>query len=449
MPDDLSAPLLDSFLHRRSLGVIPSLDVIRRLLKLTGGPERSFAAVHVAGTNGKGSVCAMLASILQQAGYRVGLYTSPHLRNFRERIRVDGEPVQESLLRACLQKVEQADRATGLRPATFFEAATAAAFLCFRQAGVDMAVIETGMGGRWDATVLCRPILTVITPIGIDHTEFLGTEPAAIASEKCGILKAGIAALTAEQDEEVMAVIRQEARRRKSPLRRVSDLVRVERFSSGLQGQELVLETTHGRLEIRLPLAGTFQRENSALACAAALMLAEQHAGRPGLEHIRTGLEGVEWPGRFHVVGTSPPVILDGAHNVHAARSLAASLREVLGTTRIAVVAGFLKDKDVEGIGAVLAPHVGSCWTVRPDSERGMDAAEAARRLNTAGIRADPRVRMAEAVEAARRWAVAHGSVVLVTGSLYLVGAVLEMVAAQSCSPSAGAGEARIWQGYS
>jgi len=306
MPDDLSAPLLDSFLHRRSLGVVPTLDVIRRLLKLTGGPERSFAAVHVAGTNGKGSVCAMLASILHQAGYRVGLYTSPHLRNFRERIRVDGEPVQESLLRACVQKVEQADRATGLRPATFFEAATAAAFLCFRQSGVDMAVIETGMGGRWDATVLCRPILTVITPIGIDHTEFLGTEPAAIASEKCGILKAGIAALTAEQDEEVMAVIRQEARRRKSPLRRVSDLVRVERFSSGLQGQELVLETTHGRLEIRLPLAGTLRRTSDLAGPCARIRRGVWMQRRPPGDSIRQASErihGSAWLKRLRLRG--------------------------------------------------------------------------------------------------------------------------------------------------
>ncbi|HIE11614.1 MAG TPA: dihydrofolate synthase [Kiritimatiellae bacterium] len=449
MPDDLSDPLLGSLLRRRSRGVVPTLDVIRRLLELTGDPQRAFAAVHVAGTNGKGSVCAMLASILRRAGYRIGLYTSPHLRNFRERIRVDGEAVGGSLLGMCLQEVERADRATGLRPATFFEAATAAAFLCFREAGVDMAVIETGMGGRWDATVLCRPVLTVITPIGIDHTEFLGTEPATIAGEKCGILKAGIAALTAEQDGKVIAVIRREARHKKSPLRQVGDLVHVEGFSPGLHRQEVVLGTRHGTLEIHLPLAGVFQRENSALACAAALILGGQFAGRPALEDIRAGLECVEWPGRFHAVGTSPPVILDGAHNVHAARTLAASLREVLGMTRIAVVAGFLKDKDVEGIGALLAPHVGSCWTVRPPSERGMDAAEAARRLYSAGIRADPGASMVEAVEAARRWAAAHGSAVLVTGSLYLVGAALDVVEAESRFRSAAAAAARIWQGYS
>jgi len=439
---------LEAFTLRRSRGINPSLEVIRRLLERLGHPEQAFGAVHVAGTNGKGSVCAMLEAILRSSGTRTGLYTSPHLRDFRERIVVDGEPADADRLAACLERVEEADRETGLRPATFFEAATAAAFLYFREAGVATAVLETGMGGRWDATNICRPDITVITPVGVDHTDFLGSDLGRIAWEKSGIMKPDVPVVVAPQEEAAAHVIRREAELRGSPLVSVDDVVRMSRVvRSDLAIQVLQIHTPWGAMDVRLPLAGSFQRTNCLTAIAAAAVLSRRRGGVTPDSVVR-GLERVRWPGRLQLLRRRPPVIADGAHNVAAARALAAALSELIGRRRVALVAGFLRDKDVAGIARELAPLAPVGWCVRPRSDRALDAGDAVRHVRRAGIEASA-TDLETALAEAQSWAAANRAVVLVTGSLYLVAEILELMAAEPEPAAAAAAEDRRWPGSS
>ncbi|MGC4114189.1 MAG: folylpolyglutamate synthase/dihydrofolate synthase family protein [Myxococcales bacterium] len=410
-----------TFLESRSqLGMRFGLDRMKRTLDALGRPERRMRVLHVAGTNGKGSTCAFAASILRAAGLRVGLYTSPHLVRMNERIQVDGVDISdedqargvEALLAACPWAADPAD------PLTFFEVDTAIALWHFAQRSVDVAVLEVGLGGRLDATnAIERCDVSAITRIGLDHTKLLGDTLAAIAGEKAGIFKAGAHAVIARQESEALEVLvgaaEQGAR---------SVLVAARDFGLGGEAQPYTFDTHDGRAipDLRLSLLGPHQRENAETAVQAALLV------EPALEAraIRTGLASTLWPGRLEVVRSSPLTILDGAHNPDGARTLAQAMAQVFPGKRIHFVFGVLGDKDVHGVASRLVPLAAHLWLASPESERALPVEGLAKLVAPMGVPATTYPSIAAALDAATAAASAEGegSLVLVAGSLYVVG---------------------------
>lgn len=413
---------------RTTAGIKPGLDIVTALLQALDNPHRRLAAIHVAGTNGKGSVCAMLESVLRASGFKTGLYTSPHLVDFSERFRINGVPIPAEKLEGYIQTLEEtADRITeetAQRPPTFFEISTAIAFQYFADEGVDIAIIETGMGGRWDATNVLVPLVSVITHIDIDHINYLGDTIEAIAAEKAGIIKPGRPVVSAPQSEVVMTVLQQSG----EPVLKVdgaSCSVAVqkpnERNAAGSRVynpcQRLKIEThSHNLPPINLPLLGACQRENCAVAIAALEVLADMLHFEP---EFKKGLEAVEWEARFQALETDPLVILDGAHNPSAARALVKTLKELYPKKQIGFIFGFLDDKEVVEFLRELKPLVSKAWTVSVEAPRGTTAEQAALQCQVAGIDADP-IDVSCVWNSAREWAVEPDRLIVITGSLYL-----------------------------
>lgn len=372
----------------QQFGIKLGLENTHRLLEAAGHPERECRFLHVAGTNGKGSVCAMLDSILRAAGHRSGLYTSPHLVNFRERIRVNGEMMPELDGARILARLRAAAQSWDHAP-TFFELATVLAIRHFADAGVDCVVLETGMGGRLDSTNAVVPMVSVLTPIAMDHAQWLGDTLEKVAAEKAGIMKPGVPAVSAPQAAEAAAVLRFRSREVAAPLRFVE-----------------------GSVKFPVSLRGAQQSRNAALAIEA---LAAAGIAIPR-EAIVSGLATVSWPGRFQEIGR---FVLDGAHNPHGSAQLAKTWREAFDAERPIVIFGALRDKDYAGMLAALAPVAAEFWFVPVSSQRG----ERPERILASR---DGRVfrSLGEALEAAR----AQPRRVLVTGSLFLVGEALEIM---------------------
>lgn len=417
---------MDAFLaHLTLFGTKLGLDTPRRLLAALGNPQDTFPSAHVAGTNGKGSTCVLLEAILAAAGPGVGRtlgrYTSPHLEDFSERIAVAGRPIADADLVRHAARVHAA--AAGLEtPPTFFEAATAIAFLHFAGAGpgatpVDAAVVEVGLGGRLDATNVLTPRVSVVTNVGLEHTQYLGTTLAAVAGEKAGIVKPGIPVVTAARGE-ALDVIRATAARVGAPLRVLGEDFHVT------GGATFTYTGAGGTIEgIPLGLAGAHQRENAALALAAAEVFLD---GRlPAPDALRRALKEARWPGRLEAVAAAAPVLLDCAHNGPAARALADYLTSPLAGTSggpLWLVLGVLADKDFAAIAAALAPLAARVVLTAPDSPRQGDLAAQARiaAVHAREVSAVPAV--AAAVDLAVREAAAAGGRVVVTGSIYTVG---------------------------
>jgi len=397
---------------RTTQGIKPGLEIITALLRALDDPHQKLAVIHVAGTNGKGSVCAMLESVLRASGFKTGLYTSPHLIDFSERFRINGIPIPPKTLEQYIQTLEKtADQVveeTRQRPATFFEISTAIAFQYFADESVDIAIIETGMGGRWDATNVVIPLVSVITHIDIDHTHYLGETIEAIAFEKAGIIKPGRPVVSAPQSWEVMGV-----------------LGNVDAASSRVSGaridvpQKLKIETHSRNLPpINLPLLGECQRENCAVAVATLETLADMLGFEP---EFKEGLESVEWGARFQCLGTDPTVILDGAHNPSAARALVKSLKENYSGYQVGFILGFLDDKDTVEFLREIKPLVSSAWTVPIDAPRGTTAEDSTFKAQAAGITAVSGD-VSRVWSAAREWASEEPKrLVCIAGSLYLV----------------------------
>jgi dihydrofolate synthase/folylpolyglutamate synthase len=390
------AALLARLEAARALGVELGLPRVRRALAALGDPQRRFAAVQIAGTNGKGSTAAMTESILRAAGVRTGLYTSPHLARFTERVRVAGAEVEGDRLAALDARVA----ATGV-PLTYFEIATALGFLAFAEEGVELAVLETGLGGRLDAVTTCEPLATAVTSIGLDHADYLGETLREIAREKAGIIKPGVPCLVGALPPDAHEEIARAAAAASAPLSH--------------------LGPDFGPPEAATALPGRHQAGNAAIAVELARR-AWAHLGRAGAlspEAVRAGLAGVRWPGRLERVASD--VLLDCAHNVEGARALAAALPELAGERPVALVTSIVRDKDAAGILAALAPAVSTVVATQSSSPRSLPAAELeglARPLvaRTKAI-PDPVV----ALNLARRL-VGHGGLVLVAGSIFLVG---------------------------
>lgn len=428
-PDSIARSL--GLLYRRTRhGIRPGLDRIRALLDRLDHPERAFPAVHVAGTNGKGSVCAMIESVLRAAGLRTGLYTSPHLVRFHERVRVAGRPIRDPELAALLEQVEAAagalEREGTTEPATFFEMTTALAFEHFRREQVGIAVIETGMGGRWDATNVVVPLVSVICEIDVDHAEYLGRTVAEIAAEKAGIVKRGRPVVCGATHPEAESVVRRTAAELDAPYRAVASTATVRRLAQDSGGQRIKIETENGSWPpLRLPLIGAHQLANVAIAVAAL----EEVFGAAGIEAppkaMVRGLETVGWPARLQRLQEDPPVLLDGAHNPHGARALAAALGEVSGGRRIGLIAGMLSDKDVAGFLREVAGVAARCWTVTPENERALPAGRLAEAARQAGLTAEPAASFDAAWDGAVAWARREQGIVCIAGSLYLAGEAL------------------------
>ena len=301
---------------REKFGIKFGLSNINQLAEALGRPERRFQSILIAGTNGKGSTAALMTSVLHAAGFRAGRYTSPHIRRLTERIQVDGEPISADAMTAVVSRVAEVSLRVG--EPTFFEAVTACAFAYFAEQSVDMAVLEVGMGGRWDATNIVPAAISVITPIGFDHEKFLGDTLGAIAAEKAAIIKEERPVVVSKLDGEALDVVRKEARRKRAELVLAHEGVQISARATET-GQLVTLKTAkmdYGELEF--PLLGLHQLDNLVLAVRVA------EIAHPGLEarHVQDGVARTTWPGRLERISGSPSLLLDAAHNVMAAEQL-------------------------------------------------------------------------------------------------------------------------------
>jgi dihydrofolate synthase/folylpolyglutamate synthase len=419
----------DSVQYLYSLGnevktIKMGLERIRTMLAALEHPERACRHVHVAGTNGKGSTCAMLESCLRAAGQRTGLFTSPHLVEPTERIQIDGRPVSPDRFARAFEQVHAVSRrllddgAIDGHP-TYFETVTAMGFLLFREFEVDIAVIEVGLGGRLDATNVVMPQLCVITPVDYDHESWLGSSIRAIAGEKAGILKAGVPVVLGRQRPEALERILETAAATGSPVtgpgawqaRNLALECRGSRFTAARAGRAI---------EIECPLAGDHQVDNALTAIAALDLLGPPDAA------IRDGIRAARWPGRLEVVAERPEVILDGAHNPAAIRALAAYIDRFYRRRRVWLIYSTMRDKSVAEIGELLAPLASELVLTAADSPRSLRPEVLRSMFPHPNARSAPR--LPEALDIVRREASPEDTV-FITGSLFLVGEARALLA--------------------
>jgi dihydrofolate synthase / folylpolyglutamate synthase len=411
---------LDWLFSLENVGIKLGLDRMRDLMAALGNPERSFRSVHVAGTNGKGSVCAMLDSIFREAGLVTGLYTSPHLVDYEERIQVQGTTIPReevaTLAGEIRQTLDSPDFPKGRR-LTFFEITTAIAFLYFKRKGVEMAVVEVGMGGRLDATNIIEPDCTVITRISLEHTQYLGDTVAKIAFEKAGIIKENVTVITAETEESALRVIDGVARDHASPLLVAGREIDFKVTSKGWDGIKVWLGSIDET--VKVPLVGAFQASNAAMACECALEVAAK--GVPvNQKDIAAGLSKVDWPGRIEVVLEDPKIVFDVSHTPDGAKVVADELKE-LHKGRWVLVLGVLNDKDLDGICKIFGEISSKAIATSPRTKRAFPAETVKRSLSNycddVSIISD----VGEAIDKAIGKC-EPGEAVLVTGSLYMIG---------------------------
>ena len=426
-----SVPILLDRARRHALVPIQlGLERVVRLLDNLGNPQQTLNVIHVAGTNGKGSVLAFMEAILRQAGYPVGVYTSPHLHRFNERIVVDGEPISDDSLRPLLQEVLAASKGI---PTTFFELTTAVALHYFSACGLGkqgFVLLETGLGGRLDATNVVFPKLSIITAIGIDHTEYLGTTLETIAQEKAGIFKQAIPAVAAPGHPEAERVLVQHAAKTGTPLALLGrDFNIIPPQTAFNDASTWYFQDAEAVWPLPIPaLLGKHQLENAAVAVAGIRSL--QRGGWPiSQDAISTGIKTTHWPGRlerftlrFSAHTPSLAILLDGAHNPHACLTLARFLGETRNGPNVLIFSA-LQDKDAQAMATILAPQVTQVWTTQVGEERGRSAAELANIWHTLDrptlACATPEEAFWQACESC-----APGGQVVVCGSLYLVGAI-------------------------
>jgi dihydrofolate synthase/folylpolyglutamate synthase len=401
-------------LHR--FGIKLELSTIQQILAGLQNPQDQFRTIHIAGTNGKGSVAAMLSTILRQAGYKVGLYTSPHLERFNERICINNQPIADDEVVALYEAVNQAQ--PGTRHPTFFEFSTAMALLHFGRQQVDWAVIETGMGGRMDATNLIHPDLTIITNISLEHKAYLGSTIAAIAGEKAGIIKRHTPVVTAVQQPSARQVIENRAATLEAPLYIKGKAFRTR---THIDGSFSYYGINQNWPKCTLGLQGQHQTANASIVLAACEILQNANALQLNESHIRSGLIQTRWPGRLEVISTQPYIILDGAHNLMAARALTDHLRHHFSKQAVTLVVGILDDKPYRPMLQMLAGVCGRVIVTRPVIDRALPAET----LASEAQKWWPQVIVEPTVDLAIRRAVNTcntGEVICVAGSLYVVG---------------------------
>jgi dihydrofolate synthase/folylpolyglutamate synthase len=396
-----------------------NLDRMFALMEELGNPQGKYPIIHVAGTKGKGSVAALCASGLKAAGYKIGLYTSPHLWDYTERIQINGEPISHQQLIELVKELKPA--VAKIPKLTTFEITTALGFLAFAKNDVNAAVIEVGLGGRLDATNIVMPKVSVITSLSYDHMAVLGNTLAEIAGEKAGIIKEGVPVVSAPQTDEALQVLERIAKERKSSFILVGKEVKFERIASSLDGQVLRLfdNIRHSNLEIRLPLLGSHQIENAAIAYTAL-----KASGIPiSDEAIQQGFSQVKWPARFEILRREPPVVVDSAHNRDSARRLRETLDDYFPEMPVILIFCALEDKDITGILEELKPRLEFVVATRADHPRAPSAEWMAEQVKRAGIPVEAVTPVADALERALELAGTQ-KLVLSAGSVAFAGEV-------------------------
>jgi dihydrofolate synthase/folylpolyglutamate synthase len=408
--------------------VVFDLRRIERLLARMSNPQSAAKSVHIAGTKGKGSTAAMLASILKQSGYRTGLYTSPHLLSIRERIQVDGRQITEGefarLAGRIKPEVEAVNTSSDPGELTTYEILTALAFMCFQDRGVAYQVLETGLGGRLDATNVVQPEICVITSISYDHMDVLGDTLAEIAREKAGIIKPGSIVVTAPQIPEAMNVLEEVCRQKAVKLVRVGGDVSWRRKSVSPEKQSFQLMGLKGNYNVEVPLLGEYQLENAATAITAA----ETLAGRGAVitaEAITSGIAGVNWPGRLQVLRRKPWVIVDGAHNGDSVRRLVTALRQYFTFEKAVVIFGASSDKNIAAMAAGLKAFPDKIIATSSHHPRAVAVEQLVEEFSRESIIPEVSADVASAVEKALSLT-GPADLVCATGSLFLVAEVME-----------------------
>ncbi len=409
-----------------------------------GDPQDEYPIIHVAGTKGKGSVSALCASALFESGGRVGLYTSPHLQDYAERIQVDGAPIPHEELIALVDEIKPHIAASP--EITTFEITTALAFLYFARREVSAAVMEVGLGGRLDATNVCTPQVTVITSISYDHTDLLGDTLAEIAGEKAGIIKPGVPVVVSPQEAEALQVIKRIAGERGAPLIQVGDDYRYRSLDRSLQGQTLQVwhKTDQARMDnystgsdsgwepvqLAIPLLGDHQLENAATAYAA-LQVAQMNGIQVTDYDIHQGFRRVNWPARFEILQHDPPVVIDSAHNRDSAKKLYAVLQDYYPDRPVVLVFGASEDKDIRGMLEELLPGVSTVITTKSTHPRAADP-EALLEITTGlGAQAVSISSVEEAMDEAQLFAGGE-AIILVAGSIFVAAAARSVWHARS-----------------
>lgn len=415
-------------------GIRLGLENIQAVLEDFGHPHRKYPVIHVAGTNGKGSVCAMLENIFRLHGYRTGLYTSPHLVDVRERIQVNGSLIREKELKELLGEIEKSEKRLKVEgrvagALTYFEILTIAAFLYFARKKVDLAVLEVGMGGRFDATNVVRPEVSVITTISYDHQQYLGSNLGKIAFEKAGIIKEKVPCVCGVRNLEALRVIKKRCHDEDAPLVLVFDKKRKFSVVEKRRGEVFLYRTDSATYRFRPSLPGQHQGENAAVAIATS----EVMMGRGwnlSKKKIIQGVENASWPGRLEIFGSTPPVVLDGCHNEAGARVVNRFWKKTFNRPAI-LVFGVMKDKDIGKIARWLFPLASRIILTRPSLERAAGPMDIAARLP--GYRG--KYFLEETVPAALRLALVLSggeAPVLVAGSLFLVGEARQFLKSQA-----------------
>lgn len=394
------------------------LERTRELLGKLGNPEKKLKFIHIAGTNGKGSTAAMLASILEEAGYKVGLYTSPFINRFNERMQIDHEQIPDGELAELTERIRPLADAMEDAP-TEFELITALAMVYFADHRCDIVVLEVGMGGELDSTnVIDVPEAAVIAAMGLDHVRELGPTMADIARAKAGIIKSGGDVVSYGGNSEADPVFEQVCRERGARLHQ-PDFSAIVPGSFSLEGQSF----SYGDLkDLRIPLAGEYQMKNAAVVLETVKVL-QARGWRVTEEHIRRGLANTRWPARFEVLQKDPVFIVDGGHNPHGIRATAQSLERLFPGRKFTFVTGVMADKDVESILGLIVPLADQFFTVRPDNPRAMSADELARRISAMGVKATACDSVAHGVQRAIQ-AEGPDGVAVALGSLYMSGEV-------------------------
>jgi dihydrofolate synthase/folylpolyglutamate synthase len=414
----------------------PSLDRIEAFTELLGDPQRAYPVIHLTGTNGKTSTSRMIDTLLRALDVRTGRFTSPHVEKMSERISIDGEPLSDEAFVEAFNDVApythlvDADQA---HPLSFFETVVGMAYAKFAEAPVDVAVVEVGMGGSWDATNVADGAVAVVTPISVDHAQYLGGTPAAIAVEKAGIIKAGAVAVVAEQPDDVLAVLQARAQEVGATLVREGVDFAVVTRTPAVGGQVVTLKGLRATYEdVFLPLYGAHQAQNAAVALAAveAFLGAGEQSGALGDDIVRDAFATVSSPGRLEVIRRSPTIVLDAAHNPHGAEATAAALEDSFSFSPIVGVIGVMGDKDVEGVLAAFEPLLEHLVVTQSSSDRALRATRLAEvavpifgedRVTVVPDLADAIDAAAALVETGATDSLSSGAV-LVTGSVVTVG---------------------------
>ncbi|MFC4137304.1 MULTISPECIES: folylpolyglutamate synthase/dihydrofolate synthase family protein [unclassified Microbacterium] len=416
--------------------VQPRKERVARILTLLDDPQRNYRVVHITGTNGKTSTARMIESLLRAHGLRTGLFTSPHLERFTERIMIDGEPIADAAIADAWDEIEpfvgmvDAElEAADDAPLTFFELLTVLAFVAASDAPVDVLVLEVGMGGEWDSTNNADGDVAVFSPIDIDHADRLGDTIAAIAEVKAGIIKDGASVVSAEQPAEAEAVLRRVAADRGARISFAGADFGLADQKLAVGGQLITVRGLAGQYaDEYLPLYGAHQGHNAALAIAAVESLIGDATQPVAGDILSDALQNVTSPGRLQLLGIAPTVVVDAAHNPHGARSLAQALSDSFDFDEWGLVLGVLGDKDAAGIIDVLLPAVSEVFATAPDSARANDADAIADLVEERGRRASVHPTLAEAADAAREWAASSDRrAVIIAGSVVLAGEAIAL----------------------